>query len=222
MSMPRSPKLAQTEPQPLAFAEDPLEIKMKRPKVSNYVLRGTAHQRGRPLGKYALNWIGARALALMLERVFTGQEALYKEARQALKDMGVTKQPRAVHFELLKLIEAVYPSTISKGKLAEMLDIKRDELERALTYLRDFGAVTVGVSILPTGRGEVGIATLDLWVSYQNMLTQQQITLETTKQLHGAVSISRDQEIHIREKFEIIQPELFALEDSEVKQDASD
>lgn len=215
-------KLAQVDAKPMLFAADPLQITMKRSKVPQYVLRGTVRQEGRPLSRYALNWLGARALSLMLESVFTNPDPQFLAARRALKEMGVTKHPRAIHFELLKLIEAVYPETISKNDLAGMLEVDRAELERALTYLRDFGAVTVGVSILPTGKGEVGIATLDLWVTYQNMLTNQQITLEATKQLHGAVSVSREQHIHVRERFEVIQPELFALEDSEVRQDASD
>lgn len=177
--------LTTAAPAAALFQRHPLEIPYKRSKVPQTIVRRVFREPGAVLGAFVHNWMGAGLLATMLHNVFFSEEDRFADARRTLKEAGLCRRPKQIHFDALALIEKSHPALLSRDDLAEALELELHEVDTVLRYLRGFVLVMCGVCILKTSRGEVSIATIDLWMDWQNHMTRIQNGIQRSKERHG-------------------------------------
>lgn len=184
MTKKRKDKKPRTE---RLFSNHPLIYPYRRGKVARPKLEAIFihHGGGAAFSDFAQNWIGAGLFAATLRGVFESDEPRFEEARQMLKDLGIRKKPRQIHFDTLALIERYVPNLVSCEELMSELDIEKEELDEVLRYLRSFVLVMCGVCVLRDGQGYVGIADAGLWMAWQNRMSVLDSGIGKSRKRHG-------------------------------------
>ena len=131
----------------------------------------------------------ARGLGLSpdqtLRAIYESDEPRFVAERVAMERKGFRHKPQQLDFDILALIEASFPERISQRDLAERLNRSRAEINARLDYLRTFAAKMCGINILKDCKGSVGIADVDLWMTWQNRLSKLRNTLRESQEQHG-------------------------------------
>lgn len=211
---------------PLIVQHDPLELKVKRSAHPTYVLRAIHRTPGTPLGKYTLNWIAAGRFSEMLRLIFTNKETEFKNARKALRAIGCNFKPQPFVFAVLNVLERNTPRPVTREEILgtvqkEFPDATLDNVEAAISYLKNFAVEVAGASVLPDFQGGVSIADADAVLTYHNNLTKMTVGIARTQARHGAKELQARADVRVAREFPTIQPLLLEITLQEVA-DASD
>ncbi|THF70519.1 hypothetical protein E7T06_07390 [Deinococcus sp. Arct2-2] len=189
-----------------------LEVPYQRGKVSQATVRRVFREPGTVLGNFVNNWLGGGLFATMLHNVFFGEEERYVEARKTLREAGLRRRPRQLHFDALALIEEAHPRLLSSEDLAAGLEISLSEVNQVVTYLRGFVLAMCGVCVLKTSKGEVCIATIDLWMDWQNQMTRIENGIRRSKERHGMKEENlKSNKLQVAERLPTYQPVMLEL-----------
>lgn len=167
------------------FVPLPLHYDYKRGKVGKKLLETIFRVGAGVFDGYVLNWIGAGLFAATLKAVFESEEPEFVEARQYMKDAGITKRPKQIHFDTLTVLESHFPALVHCDELRDELGIDDEELDDVLRYLRGFVLVMCGICVLRDGQRHVGIADVGLWVNWQNRMSKMDSGVSKSRKAHG-------------------------------------
>lgn len=208
-------KFQKAAPQQLV-ANDPLFHPFKRAKVARRHVERIVPATGRSaFGHLTRNWIGAGMMTRTLRAIFESEDTVYVQAREDMKAKGFAKRPKQLQFDVLALIESSFPELISRKDLADRLNRSPQEVDGALTYLREFAASMCGINILSNGKGEVGIADAALWMVWQNRMARLSDGLRKSQERHGLTEQNMTaQRVIVKEQLPMIQPLILAEEAS--------
>ncbi|OLV20233.1 hypothetical protein [Deinococcus marmoris] len=209
---PRNKKQIKKPQQQAMFDHHPLEIPYKRGKVPQVVVRSVFREPGAVMGAFAVNWMSVQQLSTMLYGVFYGKEEHFVQARLLLRKTGVNLRPNRTYFEGLALIEKALPNLLSREDLAVALDVELKDVDTMIRYLRGFVMTMCGLSILKNSHGEVSIATIDMWMDWQNHLTRTQNGIQRSKEKQGYKEDNlKPNGLRVAERLPSIQPMMLEI-----------
>lgn len=149
----------------------PLARNYKRGKVRREVVQTVVQTRNSSaLGEIWENLMGAGYLAISLKLLFFADTPDMIALRKRLAADGFKHRPKPIHIDAFAIIEKSYPDVISKAELAAELDVSEHIADSIVTYLKRFIAEMYGISVLPDWEGNVGLASPELWLTWQNRM----------------------------------------------------
>ena len=205
-------KPVQVKPEAL-IQDDHLLYPIRRGKVARKDVEAIVPTRKRSAyGHLHKNWMGAGMLAHTLKMVFTSDEQMWADEREALKSKGFVKRPQELDFDILAIVEASFPEVISIEDVARRLNREASVITARLTYLREFVALMCGVNVLRDGKGNIGIANPALWLEWHNRMAKQANGIRESLERHGLNLTNVVQhQLTVKEELPSIQPFILEL-----------